>query len=224
MTVTIRRRHKSLRLQGYDYSRHGAYFVTIMTKNRDALFGEVVAETMTLNDLGRAVQNIWENLPNHYQEITTDQYVVMPNHIHGIIWIENNLTNNQDVGVGLSKTTPGNDVAIMSSRPTLLMCHAANVQGAGLVQPTNEIVDGANKIPVVRRPAPTGSRDLSEIIRFFKSFSAKRVNALRNMSGAQVWQRGYHDRIIRTETELNQIRGYIQTNPLRWSLDQIQTR
>ena len=78
-------RRRSIRLQGYDYSCSGAYFVTMCTENRECLFGEIVADEMRLNDAGQMVQMVWEQLPDHYPGVDVDGFVVMPNHIHGII-------------------------------------------------------------------------------------------------------------------------------------------
>ncbi|GBC84584.1 hypothetical protein HRbin11_01015 [bacterium HR11] len=76
---------RSIRLKGYDYTQPGAYFVTIVTQNRVCLFGEVVDGTMRLNDAGRMVQAVWNDLPRYYPGVAIDAFVVMPNHIHGII-------------------------------------------------------------------------------------------------------------------------------------------
>ena len=83
--TTLHRR--SIRLTGYDYTQPGAYFVTICTHDRACLFGEVINETMRLNDAGQLVDAIWKQLPRHFPHISLDAHVVMPNHIHGIICI-----------------------------------------------------------------------------------------------------------------------------------------
>lgn len=76
---------RSIRLKGYDYSQSGAYFVTIVAQDRACLFGEVVDGEMCLNDAGRMVGQIWEEIPSFYPGVETDAFVIMPNHIHGII-------------------------------------------------------------------------------------------------------------------------------------------
>jgi len=78
---------QSVRLKGYDYSQSGAYFVTICTKTRECLFGEIVDGKMRLNTAGQMARSVWEELPIHYPGINVDAFVVMPNHIHGIISI-----------------------------------------------------------------------------------------------------------------------------------------
>ncbi|HXH08955.1 MAG TPA: transposase [Alphaproteobacteria bacterium] len=76
---------RSIRLKGYDYTQPGAYFVTICTQNRACLFGEVVDGKMLLNDAGRMVQTAWDEIPVHYAGVAIDAFVVMPNHMHGIV-------------------------------------------------------------------------------------------------------------------------------------------
>jgi putative transposase len=80
-----RRNRRSIRLREYDYTQVGAYFVTICTHGRECLFGEIVDAKMRLNDAGRMVQSVWEGLPRHYAGMDIDEFVVMPNHVHGIL-------------------------------------------------------------------------------------------------------------------------------------------
>ena len=75
----------SIRLKNYDYSSNGAYFVTICTKGLECLFGDIVSSTMILNDAGKMVKTIWEELPDYYSGLELDTFCLMPNHIHGII-------------------------------------------------------------------------------------------------------------------------------------------
>ena len=85
---------RSIRLKGFDYSSVGAYFVTICTKDRECLFGEVVDKEMHLTQGGRIVDECWRNIPAHYPHVVLDEYVIMPNHVHGAIFI-----GHDDVGV-----------------------------------------------------------------------------------------------------------------------------
>jgi putative transposase len=79
---------RSIRLPGYDYSKPGAYFVTICVQNRECLLGEIENKTVRLNEFGTIVRETWEWLANHYPYIRLDEFVVMPNHFHGILWIQ----------------------------------------------------------------------------------------------------------------------------------------
>jgi REP element-mobilizing transposase RayT len=76
---------RSIRLKEYDYSQSGAYFVTICTHNKECLFGEIVDGKMILNDAGKIVQTVWYEISEHVDHVELDQFVIMPNHIHGII-------------------------------------------------------------------------------------------------------------------------------------------
>ena len=88
MTYDPTRHHRrSIRLKGYDYTQPGAYFVTICTHERTCLFGEVVDGVMVLNAYGRIAQACWESIPDHFPHVQLDAVVIMPNHMHGIIWI-----------------------------------------------------------------------------------------------------------------------------------------
>ncbi len=84
---------RSIRLKGYDYSQTGTYFITICVKNRQCLFGEIVGAgagpcacpEMVLNDAGRMVQSVWNEIPKYYFGVDIDAFQIMPNHVHGII-------------------------------------------------------------------------------------------------------------------------------------------
>ena len=84
---------RSIRLRGYDYSQKGIYFVTVCTQNREHLFGKIEKGVMQMNDAGQMVEFTWADLPNHNPHIVLDEFVVMPDHVHGIILIT-------DIGAG----------------------------------------------------------------------------------------------------------------------------
>ncbi|HSM82944.1 MAG TPA: hypothetical protein VLS96_14735 [Nodosilinea sp.] len=76
---------RSLRLKGYDYSAAGAYFITICAFQRHCLFGQVVNGEMQLNEFGQIAAECWQAIPEHFSHIELDEYIVMPNHVHGIL-------------------------------------------------------------------------------------------------------------------------------------------
>ncbi|MGM0443400.1 MAG: transposase [Fibrobacterota bacterium] len=76
---------KAHRLRGYDYSRNGAYYITIVCRNRENRFGDIVDDEMVLNDAGKMVYEEWSRLPVRFSGISLDAWIVMPNHVHGII-------------------------------------------------------------------------------------------------------------------------------------------
>jgi len=87
--VTMRHKNhrRSIRLKGYDYTQAGAYFVTICTKDRACLFGDVADGVMRLNQMGHIVRQCWLAIPDHFPHVLLDEFVVMPNHVHGILVI-----------------------------------------------------------------------------------------------------------------------------------------
>ncbi len=88
MTFDPEKHHRrSIRLPGYDYSQPGAYFITICTHNREYLFGDVADGKMILNEFGNVAQQCWLEIPQHFKHVKLDAYVIMPNHVHGIIFI-----------------------------------------------------------------------------------------------------------------------------------------
>lgn len=170
---------RSIRLPGYDYSGEGAYFVTICTHQKKHMFGEVVEGEMKPNECGEIIALYWNHLSRRYPSIELDEFVLMPNHIHGIIRI-----------VGAIHESP-----LRSIRET----------PAGAI----------HESPLRKRRKML----LSKIVGYFKMNTAKRINETRNTPALAVWQRNYYEHIVRNDDELNKIRDYIATNPLRWSTD-----
>ncbi|OGC57386.1 hypothetical protein A3H26_03280 [candidate division WWE3 bacterium RIFCSPLOWO2_12_FULL_36_10] len=113
---------RSIRLKNHDYSRVGKYFITICTKNRECLFGDVVNGEVVLNDIGNTINTQWNKLLNRFNNIQLDEYVVMPNHFHGIIIIK----SNPIVGVSFMKPDikmeiikSNRHMGLMNQTPTL---------------------------------------------------------------------------------------------------------
>ena len=82
-----RRQRRSIRLQGYEYSQAGAYYITVCTRDRECLFGVIVNGQLQLNEAGQIVHTVWDGLPQFYEGVESDAFVVMPNHVHGVIVI-----------------------------------------------------------------------------------------------------------------------------------------
>ncbi|HEY3296915.1 MAG TPA: transposase [bacterium] len=85
-------RRRSVRLRDFDYASNGAYSVTVCTRQRECLFGEIKDGELILNDLGRMVEKAWREIPNHFPSVFLDTFVLMPNHLHGILLIDNGRT------------------------------------------------------------------------------------------------------------------------------------
>jgi putative transposase len=186
---------RSIRLKGYDYAQPGAYFITTVTWQRGLLFGDIVGGEMVLNPSGRIVQNAWSDLPRHYPHVEFGAFIIMPNHVHGILVLVDD-----DGGRGGSQL-PGQEVSPEGSPAS---------KGS---LPTSETRPYVPSTTAKRRPLP-------EIIRAFKSFSAQRINALRQTAGIPVWQRNYYEHIIRNQKEMERIASYIESNPIRWEEDE----
>jgi len=97
---------RSIRLKGYDYSQPGWYFITICTNNREMLFGKIIGGKMELNAGGNIVKKYWRDIPNHYPDVALDEYVIMPNHVHGIINIGENDNNDRMENVRAKDFSP----------------------------------------------------------------------------------------------------------------------
>ncbi|MFH1846588.1 MAG: transposase [Candidatus Omnitrophota bacterium] len=173
---------KSIRLKNYDYSKEGAHYVTICAHDRKCIFGDVQNGEVLLNGMGNIVKFTWLGLPQHNKNVELDEYIVMPNHMHGIIKI---------VGAGSKPARNDNQ-----DYNTLY-----NYNRAGL------------------EPAPTW-HGLSEIVRQFKTFSAKRINQMNETPGTCLWQRNFYEHVIRDESDLTRIREYIRNNPAGWEKDE----
>lgn len=97
---------RSIRLKGYDYTAAGAYFITVCTYQRECLFGEIVNGVMQLNTFGLCVQACWQSLPDHFQKLQLDAFVVMPNHLHGILLLDGDLGKGEAFGQKIRQSNP----------------------------------------------------------------------------------------------------------------------
>ena len=109
---------RSIRLKNYDYARPGMYFVTICAQNRDLLFGDIVNDVMQLNPAGQTVQAIWEALPERFPDIGMDEFVVMPNHFHAILVIEERRPAGEDGTATRNVSTLGDMIGAFKSITT----------------------------------------------------------------------------------------------------------
>ena len=155
-------RRNSLRLESYDYTWPGAYFVTICIADRMPRFGDVIDGLMRVNDAGMMIDNQWHRLPGRFPHVALDAYTVMPNHLHAILDINTNTA--------------------------------------------------------------TGSETLSAVLGAFKSFTTRAyAEGVQTQDwppfDGHLWQRSFHDHIIRDDRDLDRVRAYIAANPARWHED-----
>ncbi len=92
----ILKNRKYNRLQNYDYSQNGYYFVTICTKDKIEYFGKIENEKMILNEIGKIANQCWLEISKHFPDVKLDEHMIMPNHLHGIVVIENNPVGNNN--------------------------------------------------------------------------------------------------------------------------------
>jgi REP element-mobilizing transposase RayT len=156
MENLIRPQRRSIRLRGYDYAENGAYFVTLCAHRRNSIFGQIADGAMCLNDAGMIARDQWQSIAGMRPGVTADIFVIMPNHMHGVLMF----------------------VGARCARPCL-----------------------------------------GDIVRGYKSAVTGRLRVLFNAPDLIVWQRNYHEHIIRDEASFQTIAEYIQTNPQRWADD-----
>ena len=185
---------RSIRLKEYDYSQPGAYFITICTHQREYLFGEIVDGVMQLNEYGQIAREEWMKTALIRGEIELDEFVIMPNHFHGIIWIVDGRGTARCRGT--ARRAPTGGLGETSADFT----------------PTHEQFGK----PVV------GS--IPTIVRAFKSAVSRRFNLARCTPGNPVWQRNYWEHIIRDEKDLYNAQAYIMNNPAQWESDELHLR
>jgi putative transposase len=197
------RHHRRLvRLRGYDYAREGAYFITVCAQERQCLFGEIVDGEMRLNEAGRMVQAVWEELSIHCPGAKGDRFVVMPNHFHGIIVL---------VGAG-PRACPDAGLPPVDAGPR------ACPDGGPRVDAEPHRLEKGQPQGV----APTLS--LPDVVHRFKTLTTKRyADGVKQLGWppfrGRLWQRNYYEHVVRDEESLNRIRQYILDNPARWEFD-----
>jgi putative transposase len=132
-------RRRSLRLKGYDYAQAGAYFVTVCTQDRACLFGDVAGDTVCLNTAGQLAATLWSAMPTRFPEIELDAFVVMPNHVHGVIVLPDRA---ETVGAPLvgAHADDGGERAATRAAPTV-----GNVVGAFKSLFTVEYIQGVKE-------------------------------------------------------------------------------
>ena len=183
-------RVESARLKGYDYTQEGLYFITICTQNRENYFGEIVNGKMQLSNIGTLANVFWHEIKNHSKNVELHEFVVMPNHIHGVLEIVNSVDSVDSVETMHASSLPSS--SLPSSSPQQ--------------PPKNE---------QMQKISPK-SGSVSRIIGAYKSAVTKHAHRL----GYQFeWQTRFYDHIIRTEADYKRIENYITENPRNWDED-----
>ncbi len=186
---------RSIRLPGYDYSQPGYYFITVCTQMRQCLFGKIENGRMILNDAGQMIGRWWNELKNKYANIEIDEYVVMPNHCHGIINI---------VGI------VGADPCVCPDNNPGEQMKKRTGEHAGSPLPNSS----PRKWTIYKMVQWFKTMTTNEYIRNVKR------NHWEPFEG-KLWQRNYYEQIIRDEISLRRIREYIVNNPYQWQNDKL---
>jgi len=189
---------RSIRLRNIDYSSAGAYFITICTQGRECLFGDVVDEVVRLNPAGTMIRDVWCDSPNRFVHVMMDEFIIMPNHFHGIIII------NDRRGESRIRPIP----------PDL------DHKDQGDCKDQGDQNQGDHK----DRPYGTLDGSVGRVVQAFKSITTAAYIHGVNKHGwpvfpGRVWQRNYYERVIRNDDELAATREYIRYNPMKWAED-----
>jgi len=241
MTYDSQKHHRrSVRLKGYDYSQAGAYFVTVCVQDRACLFGEVVGDQMHLNEAGRLVLAEWNALPVRFPAVTLDVFGVMPNHIHGIIVVTAAGIVARQAPVGATLVVaPTPAASVMEEResadvarsrattrvaPTTSPAASAPAASVPAVSVRAAPVPAASVTATSARVSAAPTSPLGDIVGAFKSLTTGLyIHGVKQLGWppfrGRLWQRNYHEHIIRDDESLQRIRQYIVDNPACWASD-----
>ncbi len=237
---------RSIRLKGYDYSQAGAYFITICCDDRKCLFGKISDGKMILNDLGKIAHDEWLRTPDLRKNIELDAFIVMPNHIHGIILITqaHSRTGVLHTPQLLPSITP--DLELNTGESDSLQREFDSYNDGDVFNtPRHESdshqreFDSYNDGDVFNTPQTlrSPSQTIGAIVRGYKSSVTKKINEYYRDKGEcnspqrksntpqpnrqiqTVWQRNYYEHIIRDERAYQNISNYIMNNPVKWNGD-----
>ncbi len=167
MNFTQQKLHRrSIRLKDFDYTQPSAYFITIVTSQRQEIYGEISNGEMHLNQLGEIIRTEWlktENIRSNV-ELHEDEFVIMPNHLHGIIWIVDN-------PVGATRRVA----------PTTKESRTPEAGSIGAIKAQFK------RVAPTKRSRTLEAGSIGAIMAQFKSISAKQINALRHTPGKPLW-------------------------------------
>ncbi len=193
------------RCPGYDYSAPGMYFITICTRKKVSYFGEIVNCAMVLSGTGIIVRDFWLAIPDHFPNVRLDEFVIMPDHLHGIIIIKS--------GPGLKLKCNNVETPKINNVETPEINNVETPEIYNVETPNLGVSTGG--IDLVGKSKNKGnpnwkSNSIGSIINQYKRICTIKAK----LFGLDlVWQPRFHDHIIRSESELNRVRSYIDNNP-----------
>ena len=241
---------RSIRLKGYDYSQAGLYFITICTHNRECRFGKIVvgagftpaqngeraiemvaptmvAPTMELNEYGQIAYDEWRKLSERFINFELDVFQIMPNHMHGIIVLNDVVGATHAVAKNENDAVVQNDidnprVQMVNISPEKQLQPDQNEQQQIGEPPIGEEQKGEPQKGQPQGIVPTGIATVGEIVGAYKSLVAKGcldICKTKNIMMGKLWQRNYYEHIIRNEQAYQTISEYIINNPAKWKGD-----
>ena len=210
---------RSVRLQGYDYSLAGLYFITICCENMERRFGKVDNGEMILNEFGQIAQEELQRLPERYPNIKLDVFQIMPNHVHfilEIVRVTRAVAHNGETADPTGTRDQPNATDRIPDNDNVIANHDGAIatigRGTARIAPT-----------VVNNDCATEQRiTVGNIVGAYKSLVAHRCLKLckqRNESLGTLWQRNYYESIIRNRCAHEQISEYVLNNPVKWESD-----
>lgn len=217
-------RIESFRLKNWDYRREGIYYITICTKNRIPYFGECVDGKMILSDAGMIAHQNWMDIPNHFKHVQLGEFIVMPNHMHGLLILDNTHDPLHSVVDplhcnGSTIITNNNEYPDIHRNGSTDKNH--NKSSLHNINPPCNQKENHTESPkdeYMSQMSPK-SGSVSTIIRSYKSACTYRMNKL--YPELQFgWQNLFYDRIVRNDKEYMNIKKYIIDNPINWQSDQ----
>lgn len=199
---------KNIRQVNHDYSKSASYFITINIKLGQCLFGKAISPSeIQLTELGKTAQKFWIEIPEHFSHVRLDEFIIMPNHLHGIIHVNDMQEHNKlqpfpsfiDIDVGSRYIVI--DELIFTDSTTE---NAIGSRNSATDEPTRVNQFG---------PLPKGS--LAVIIGQYKSSVSRWAN-LNKYGGLFSWHSRFYDRIINDQKLLIAAQTYIRQNPEKW--------
>ena len=138
------KKRRLMRLKGYDYSQSGYYFVTICTKDKEEWFGRVDGGEMRLNEFGKIASNFWAEIAAHFKYVSIDAFSVMPNHVHGILIIEENMARKMVGNADLRSDQRNAFMHSLQDRTKMLLSKIIQQYKASVTRKINSLEDGLN--------------------------------------------------------------------------------
>jgi REP element-mobilizing transposase RayT len=193
--MSIPHRRRSIRLPSYDYAQAGYYFVTIATYRRLHLFGKIVDGRMIPNIAGEMIERMWQAIEHDFPHVALGKYVLMPNHIHGIIQIKN------PVGAeSISALAKDARRAPIDQKPnTTTAPKRADIESASTL---SRIIQSFKRHSTL------------QYIQMVKNNTLPPFNK-------RIWQRNFYEHVIRNDTDYARIAEYTTNNPLTWENDRL---